>query len=240
MKVVGYIKNDFCVLNKEYLKFKGNKVVTSQNPLDATVFNSADAARVMFSKIKKGLDGECKTQSFSRAKLNWKNVSFNYRELPYVDFRIRDYDKSMTREEVLDFWFKYYTEYKDQSLAFNPFDSYPDLWQLYDHLHDVNEYHKQDDNSVKYVTYNIKSSKNSSFETFVNELSNVLDRCTLMSEDGYKVFPIFDHELSQYESRSLHYKGPKDCKIIGSYYTKFEGTLEECFNEIKKEYYYET
>lgn len=78
------------------------------------------------------------------------------------------------------------------------------------------------------------------FKQFQEEINFLLPYVTRIDSKGFYQFNILDHELSEFETRKLDWN-PKTgvSKITGVVGNKITGTLEECFNVIRSNYYYE-
>lgn len=231
-----YVDNDFCVTGREYFIQKEGSVISTHNPNLATHFQTQKeaksfAATFTLHSLKK------KVVKVSGELTRFKNCDWIYRrEIPLLD---KDLDRAYDDEgpeEVLKFWLEY-QKLPEGSISYENYSTWPDLFSCFKYLWTTQGYHDIKDYSKTYHTVQIRVPKDGVYEDFKEEIGKVLDHVTY-TEDGYKILPIIDHELSQYESRSLYYKSEKDC-MIGGRFPDGELTLKECFEIMKRMYYYE-
>ena len=67
----------------------------------------------------------------------------------------------------------------------------------------------------------------------------ILSRVTHVDDDGYTLLDIFEHTLSEYGSIYMGYLSHDDCKVFEGRYSSFSGTLEEVFDHIRRNHWYE-
>lgn len=144
-------------------------------------------------------------------------------------------------DEVIDWWV-YATENEDE-IKYEHYETWPELHQVSKHLFSVEEYYNFGNYSKRDMTFQIYTNKKGKFKQFEFELGKVLDKVTYKDEDGYLIFPIFDHYLSEggnSVSLMIHPE-TKKVKIEGRYdwdYYEFS-SLKDAFEYMKEERYYE-
>jgi hypothetical protein len=231
-KYLVYMKNDFCLTGKEYFGDSEGKIIGYHNPRLATLFSTKkEALRFCTTFDMDGVKIDLKERHFK----SFDDCKYVFREIPKVNYTHSKKYTVETPKEVLEWWMQY-KNLPERSVKYDDYKTWPKLYSLFTYLFDLATYNSRD-YKEKYETCQIKVPKSGNIKDFRAELNLVLDFCTFFNE-GYKVFPIFDHELSQYESRYFLYKSDDDCQITNGSYTKFEGTFEEVFNKIRNEYYY--
>lgn len=143
-------------------------------------------------------------------------------------------------KEVIDWW--EYQRKHDGEIKFEHYQTWPKLYQLSKHLWDVSGYHSRDYSEL-YITFEIFTSRQGNFKEFSEELNMVMDKVTYKDEDGYLIFPVFDHFLSEHgNSVSLQIHPETGRARIGGRYYWEEGdsdSLEDAFNYMRRERYYE-
>ena len=231
-KYLVFMENNFCLIGKEYFGDSEGIIIGYHNPRLATLFNTKEEAQNF-----------CKTFDLEDVKIDRKEKHYKsfdkcnyvYRQINKIDNTHSRNFNSETPEEILEWW-KKTKSLPEKSVKFEHYRTWPHLFSVFDHLWDLVSYNSRD-YKEQYQTCQIKVLIDSSLESFKKELDLVLVYCTFF-QDGYKVFPIIDHELSEYESRYFLYKDDSDCKITNGNYDKFSGTLEQCLNKMKQQYWY--
>lgn len=142
--------------------------------------------------------------------------------------------------EAIEWW--EYQKKHDREIKFEHYQTWPKLYQLSKHLWDVCSYHGRD-YSESFITFQIFTNRQGNFKEFAEELNMVMEKVTYKDEDGYLIFPVFDHFLSEHGNNVSLQVHPETGKvrIEGRHYrngVEFE-SLEDAFNFIKKERYYE-
>jgi hypothetical protein len=142
--------------------------------------------------------------------------------------------------EVIDWWI--YQKHHDDEIKFEHYQTWPGLYRISKHLWEAVAYHSKD-YSERYITFELYTKKDGIFEEFETELNLVIDKVTHKVEDGYLVFPVLDHYLSEHGNSVCLLIHPETKKVkIASYYWSSGdeySSLEEAFNYLKKERYYE-
>jgi hypothetical protein len=235
-KWIVYYKNDYTLLKKEFFKFGETKVIGYHDPSRATAFSTKKEAEeksklIKFKTAVTELDPQVK---------KFERTTFKYREMPILNPKFTTpYDaKTMTRLDVLGWW-KKIQRANELEYSSEVYGTYPQIWSLFDYLWDKASYWSKGYKEL-YHSFQVRTKKDGDYDKFKEELDLVLDDVTYMDGD-YKVLPIFDHELSSWETRSLLYKSEDDCKIISGRFgdEKIKGTLKECFDMMRYQFYYE-
>jgi hypothetical protein len=143
-------------------------------------------------------------------------------------------------DEVIDWWV-YATE-NEGEIKYEHYETWPELHEISDYLFGI-EHYSNEDYSDTVITFQIYTSRKGKFKQFEFELGKVLDKVTYKDDEGYLIFPIFDHYLSEggnSVSLMIHPE-TKKVKIEGRYgwdYDEFS-SLKEAFEYMKEERYYE-
>jgi len=145
-----------------------------------------------------------------------------------------------TLEEVIDWWI--YQKHNDDEIDYEDYKTWPHLHNISKHLWNVDAYNSSDYKDL-YISFSIYTGKDGNFQEFENDLNKVINKVTYKNDDGYLVFSIFDHYLSEHGNSVylLIHPETKQVKIDGRYsWDENEfSSLEEAFNYIKRERYYE-
>ena len=230
-----YTDNTFTLLNKEYFSKKGDEIIGFHNPELATRFGTKEEAKAFQSEISlktkiTTIDEECEL---------FKKTDWVYRKFKCVNKTLNiPYKKGDDKVSVLNWWMRY-NKSNDRETTYDVYSTYPKLYSLFSHLWNISRYTSK--NYVnKYITAEIYTNQEGTYNDFLEELNLVINDVTYLSEDGYKILPIFDKDLSEYGSRYLYFKDVNDCYIQEGYRTNMnKSTLSECFKKMTKEFYYE-
>jgi adenosine deaminase len=143
-------------------------------------------------------------------------------------------------DEVIDWWI--YQKHNDNEIKYEHYETWPGLYSITKHLVEVGAYHNNDYSEL-FITFLIRTSKDGEFSVFESELSKVMNRVTYKDDEGYLIFPILDHYLSEHGNSVSLLIHPETTKVKigrGRYSSGDEfATLEGAFNYMKKERYYE-
>lgn len=145
-------------------------------------------------------------------------------------------------DEVIDWWI--YEKNNDDEIDYEDYKTWPHLYSMSKHLWDVEAYCSFDyDCEQRSITFQLYTRKSGKFEEFENELKRVINKVTHKDEDGFLVFPIFDHYLcvNGNSVSLLIHPETKQVKLSGrwSYDNREFTTLEDAFNYLKRERWYE-
>jgi hypothetical protein len=139
-------------------------------------------------------------------------------------------------DEVID-WRIYATE-NGSEIKFEHYKTWPHLYQICEHLWDVENY-PNSKYTEYYLTFKIYTGKSGKFEEFEAELNKVMDKVTYRDEDGYLIFPIFDHFMSEHGNNVslLIHPETEKVKISGRYsWNEREfSSLEDAFDYMRRE-----
>lgn len=140
--------------------------------------------------------------------------------------------------EVVDWWI--YATINDDEIDYEDYETWPDLYSISKHLHEVQSCSSGDFETID-ITFQIYTSQNGNFDEFQSELNLVLDKVTLRDEDGFLILPILDHHLSEGgNSASLMiHPETKKVRVEGRWTGEEFSSLEEAFEFMKRERYYE-
>ena len=232
---VVYAKNHFTLLGKEYFGTDGKKILGFHDPSRASHFKTKKEAQE-FCKLFDCQDR--KIEPLDQHLKLFNEFDYKYRELPMLNPEL-DYKYDPEKHDAMDVlkWELKSTKAPEKSYSYETYRTWPDLCSVFKHLHGTSSYYTPDHKSTMH-TVDLKTCRDGVYEEFLSEFRLVLDYCNYIDEEGRKIFPIFEHELNQYERRRLAFGGEENCAIEGRYSQIFEGTLKECFEEMKKHYWY--
>lgn len=228
-----YLDNQFCVLGKEYLRKNKNTIVGYHHPGMADVFKTKKDTQELIKYINRDSQ-DIKITSLNDELEKFDKTDWKYRELPALDLSIKKFNNN-TDDEVFDFWINYRKD--DGKVSYEIYKSWPDLRSIYDHIWEFNKYIQGE------YSFTIYTSKNGVFHNFKKELHKALPYVTLMSEDGYKRFKIFEHSLSESAVYYFNYKSDTDCyfNTHRTYSTKNKyNSLEKAFEFMKEGLWYDS
>jgi len=233
---VVYTKNQFTLLGKEYFGTDGKHIIGFHDPRRASHFETKEDAEE-FCKLFDYEDR--KIEPLSKHVKLFEKCNYQYRKLSMLDPTVNvKYDpKKHDAMAVLE-WRMRHKKLPEKTVSYETYRTWPDLYQVFKHLHSLTSYHSRDYKQLFYSAQ-LKTAKNGTYEEFLIELKLVLNYCTLVDDEGRKIFEIFDHELCEYEKRSIAFGGEEGCAITNGRYDIFEGTLKECFEKMRREYWYE-
>lgn len=235
------IKHDFEHDSPYFVKLgDGTTFDEIYNPKFATQFKTKKEAQQwidvsssmkQFSKV---VDFEESVQQYEE----WFNSGTVRRTLACINRTMSRQYNNESLEEVIDWWI--YQRNNDDEIDFEDYETWPHLYSISKHLWSVSGYHSSDYKDL-YITFVIYTRQDGNFDEFQNELNLVLNKITYKNEDGYLILPIFDHYLSEggnSVSLLIHPETQK-VKIGGRWREEEFSSLEEAFNYMKKERYYE-
>lgn len=175
-------------------------------------------------------------ESFLRIEFNgWLNSGMLRRTFGQLSVFNRPYNEE-SPEEVLR-WRVGCALSSDAEIQYENYKTWPSLYSVFSHLHAVESYW-DDSYTNKSLSFKVYTPKNGKLKNFQYELSLILPYCTYKTNDYYS-FSIFDHELSENDCRRFLYKSEKDCKIVGRWVEYKKGTLKECFEHMRENFWYE-
>jgi hypothetical protein len=239
------IKHNFNQEIPYYVRVVGNETLEEiYNPNFATLFNTEKEALdfintysplAAFSEVVKSKDA---IDAYDK----WVNSGAVRRTIEYINTtKSRPYNGE-SLDEVIDWWV-YVRLNPDRIKKYECYKTWPQLLQMSKHLVDVEGYHNQDYSEL-YITFQIYTSQNGKFEEFNEELNRVMDKVTYKDDDGYLIFPVLDHYLSEGDNSVCLLIHPETKQVeIGSHTFSSQreefSSLEDAFNYMKKERYYD-
>lgn len=237
------IKHDFNQEIPYYVRLVNDKEFEEiYNPKFATQFDTQKAAMTWvnrsssMSKYSKIVDAESAIQEYE----NWVNSGSVRRTLACINQTMSRPYNNETVDEVIDWWL--YQRENDDEIKYEHYETWPKLYSITKHLWDVESHHNREYTEL-FHTFQIFTNRDGNFTDFEKEINKVLNKVTYKNEDGYLIFPIFDHFLSEYGNSVslLIHPDTKQVKIKGSYlWDKKEfSSLEDAFEYMKQERYYE-
>jgi len=236
------IKHDFRTSDLPYyVRLVDNKTFEEiYNPKFATRFNTKKEAlefintyssMAEFSKVVEASDA---IDTYDK----WANSGTVRRTLSCINTaKSRPYNGE-SLDEVIDWWI--YQKHNDDEIKYKHYQTWPELYSICKHLWDVSAYHNGDYSEL-YIAFDIRTSRDGIFEEFEAELNKVIDKVTYKDDDGYLIFPVFDHYLSEHGNSVslLIHPETKKVKVSGRWRGEDFASLEDAFNYLKLERYYE-
>ncbi len=233
MKYLVYFENQFCLLGKEYFGEVGGKIIGYHHPAGAKLFKTKKEAKEFASLF----DLQTKIEEAEPHFEAFRSCDYVYREITKLNPSLDRKYNNEKPDEVLKWWMEY-KKAPEKATSYKSYETWPKLYSIFTYLWDLQSYYNREYTEL-YHTVQVRFPKNGDVKDFIKELDKVLDFVTYTAE-GYKVFPIFDHTLSEYGTSYLHYKSPHDCKIVKGSWTVIPGTITHLFtNHLVRDYYYE-
>jgi hypothetical protein len=210
------------------------------DPQQATQFKTKKEARnwIDFALPLKTNSKVVEYQESVQQFLDWANNGMVMRSLNCINRTMSRPYNNESLKEVIDWWIFLGTN--ASKIDFHDYQTWPRLCRISEHLWDVVGYHSKDYTKV-YISFEIYSKQSGQFEDFEKELNMVLDKITFKDEEGYLILPISDHYLSEHGNSVslLIHPETKKVKIGGRWHDDEFNSLEDAFNYIKKERWYE-
>lgn len=205
----------------------------------ATVFNSKSEAKKVIGNIS--YEDHCKIVPYEKELEAFKKYFDSGMIRRTINKINKEYSRPYDEEndtisDVINFYI--FNSENNEEVKYTHYRTWPRLYLLTKTFFEHQAFWDLSYKNI-YHSFQIAINKKVSFEDFKKEFNLFKDYVTFKEED-YLIFRIFDHELSEYETRSLLFKNEEDCKITGRYSDIFSGTLEECFKVIQKDFYYDT
>lgn len=210
------------------------------NPKFATQFKTKNEAQQWidvnskYSDVSVVVNFEESVQQYEE----WFNGETVRRTLPCINRTMSRQYNNEPLEEVIDWWI--YATINDDEIDYEDYRTWPKLYSVSKHLWVLNGYRSYDYENL-YITFEIYTRQDGNFDEFQRELNLILDKVTYKDDDGYLILPITDHYLSEggnSVSLLIHPETQK-VKIEGRWEGDEFSSLEEAFNYMKKECYYE-
>ena len=235
------IKHDFNQNVPYYVRVVNNTTFEEiYDPKQATQFKTKKEAQkwIDFASQMKTNSKVVEYRESVQQFLDWANNGMVRRTLNCINRTMSRPYNNEPLEEVIDWWI--YSRANDGEIDYDDYKTWPELYSITKHLWDVNGYHSKDYKKL-YISFDIYSKQIGQFEDFEKELNMVLDKITFKDEEGYLILPIFDHYLSEHGNSVslLIHPETKKVKIGGRWRDDEFNSLEDAFNYIKKERWYE-
>ncbi len=217
----------------------------------ATIFSSKKAAEEAVKSTK--MEEYCKIEKYDdliEEFLKWKEAGMVRRTIPKINKKVSRPYNGEGLEEVIEF--KKYHHTHEAEITYEHWKTWPYLSKFLDNFYD-HEFYTNRNYTESYMTFKIKIERNkSSFEKFKEEFDRLIPHVTYKipgeTNDGipveYLCFSIFEHTCSEHGIYNFYFNTFEDKhKIVKTTYGHtrdyFQGTFEECYNEIKSELYYD-
>ena len=235
------IKHDFNQNVPYYVRVVNNTTFEEiYDPKQATQFKTKKEAQkwIDFASQMKTNSKVVEYRESVQQFLDWANNGMVRRTLNCINRTMSRPYNNEPLEEVIDWWI--YSRANDGEIDYDHYKTWPELYSITKHLWDVNGYHSKDYKKL-YISFDIYSKQIGQFEDFEKELNMVLDKITFKDEEGYLILPILDHYLSEHGNSVslLIHPETKKVKIGGRWRDDEFNSLEDAFNYIKKERWYE-
>ena len=237
------IEHDFQQTVPYYVKLSNDKEFQEiYNPKFATQFNSKKEALKWINESS-SMDKHSKVvETFDAIRKfeEWETNGMVRRTLSCIN-------KSMSRpyncesiDDVINWWI--YQKHNDDEIKYEHYQTWPKLYSISKHLWSVNGYWDYNYTEL-YITFVIYTRKDGNFNDFEEDINKVLNKVTHKDDEGYLIFPVVDHYLSENGNSVslLIHPETKQVKIVGRYSwnnTEFP-SLKEAFEYLKQERYYE-
>lgn len=237
------IKHDFEQLIPYYVgKINETEFQETYDPHSATQFKSRKEAEKWFntyssmakySRVVEYIDA---IEEYSK----WVRSGSVRRVLKCINtIKSRPYNNEPI-DEIIDWWI--YARLNEYEIKYEHYKTWPKLFQKSKHLFDIEAYCSDSDDEDLVYTFQIYTSRSGKFKEFEMELGRVLNKVTYKNEEGYLIFPIFDHYLSEHGNRvelCIHPE-TKKVRISCRYYDDDEfDSLKDAFEYMKEHRYYE-
>lgn len=209
-----------------YVKCYADKFEEIYNPEFATNFETKAKAinwsknNTTFGEYAVALDKDTEVLAFQK----WCSHGMIRRTIDLIN---KKYSRKYNNEgklEVLD-W-----HINQSNIRYEDFATWPALYSTFKNIWNVLKYENKE------ISFEMAVHKDSSFETFVEELNLVLPHITFIDDNGYKIISIIDHGLGAGGNfSSFLYKSDEDCAITGRFSSpQKEGNLREVFDYWKR------
>ena len=235
------IQHDFNQGTPYYVKTVDNTEFQEiYNPKIATQFKTKKEAQQwidVYSSMKshsKVVDFEKSVQKYEE----WVNGDTIRRTIACINRTMSRKYNNESLEDIIDWWI--YQTQNGYKIDYEDYKTWPQLYSISKHLWEVEGYHSGDYKEI-YITFRVYARKDGNFEDFQRELNMVMDKVTYKDDDGFLVMSIFDHFLSEHGnsvSLLIHPK-TKQVKVGGRWHKEDFASLEEAFNYMRRERYYE-
>ena len=236
------ISHDFQTSAVPYFVKVVNKETFTEiyNPEFATIFSTEKEAQdwIDYSSPMKEYSEVVDYENSVKDYQEWYKAGSPRRTLKCINRTVSRPYNNDSLDTVIDWWIYYISN--DREIDFEDFKTWPKLYSLTKHLHDVSGYYSKDYKEL-YITFELYTSRDGNFEEFEAELNRIIHKVTYKDEEGYLIFPIFDHYLSEYGNSVslLIHPEYKKVKINRRWRQEEYSSLADAFEYLRKERYYE-
>lgn len=235
------IQHDFNQGTPYYVKTVDNTEFQEiYNPKIATQFKTKKEAQQwidVYSSMKshsKVVDFEKSVQKYEE----WVNGDTIRRTIACINRTMSRKYNNESLEDIIDWWI--YQTQNGYKIDYEDYKTWPQLYSISKHLWEVEGYHSGDYKEI-YITFSVYTRKDGNFEDFQRELNMVMDKVTYKDDDGFLIMSIFDHFLCEHGNSVslLIHPETQQVKVGGRWRKEDFPSLEEAFNYMKRERYYE-
>lgn len=208
----------------------------SYSPIHATTFNSPEKAKEWMSKNSNFAEYTIpvKFQDAQNQFIQWTNQGMIRRSFPPINQSVsRPYDPEQDDKFTVLNWRYHIALNREQNFRYEDYQTWPQLHQIFQHLFNTETYYNQQNQPL--VTFQIIVPKNSSFQTFQDEINLIINKITYKNQNQ-KTLRIFDHFLSEHGNIVYLVQYPNDLWTIENQYSNVlpKTSLENAFNYLKK------
>jgi len=232
-KYITCMKNDFTLLGYEYFAKGNGEIIGTHNPHKAEPFKTKKEAEEF---LKLFAMDDAKVDEAEKHFKKFEKCDYVYRKIPMLNPEVDIPYNFHTPDEIIEWW-KRVKVLPDKSVSFENYKTWPNLYSVTNHLWDIVSYYSRDYKEL-YYSCTIFTKKEGTFESFILDFKKIVDFCTFVDKNGYKVFQIFDKDLSENGTRYFLYKTDDDCKIEESRWTVHEGGIKKCFEIMHRNFWY--
>jgi hypothetical protein len=212
------------------------------NPEFATAFATAEEAMAWATEnttIEEYISAIPAADAIAEFR-KWADTGLTRGKRPLVNKDMNRMYNGEGKEDVLQ-W-RMWARKNDGNVKFDVYRSWPDLYSVWSNVWGIKAWSDDEDASKWNVTFEIFVRKNSSFDLFNQELNYILPMVTVVDDDGWKELSVFDHYLCEGGNKVEIFVSPDGTKFAtGNRWGRSdeEMTMEELFNYLKKERWYE-
>lgn len=155
-----------------------------------------------------------------------------------------------TNEDVLKFWVWHGKE-QDRKVSYEDYQTWPEPYELKEGMEYVfnvvsflPSHGEDEDNKRHSFTLVFRKDEDHNVKTFKDQIHWIVNHDYLkpdhVTEDGGMIFDVFDHYLSEGgNSVNFVYYDDDNCVVTRRYGEIIEGTVDECFDYLVRERYYD-
>ena len=229
------LENQFTATGNEYFGIdpKENKLLGFHNPSSAYQFATIpDAKRFIEQFITIPNVKVIPIVDEIRKFNDWMKNGCLYRSLLARNPKISKKYNKESREEILQ-WHIECAKSQEFEIRQDHYESWPDLWEKFTYIHGVQSFEGGD------ITFELMFPKDGKLGDFKKEFTLIRPHCTCRDGTG-KLYNVFDHYLCE-NGNSVSLVEFKDGSFLvkSRHSIEVSGTLEICFDYLKKERWYE-